>query len=551
MLTRLHIRNYGIIAEVDIRFADQLTIITGETGAGKSILLGALGLLLGRRADTKVLFNAEEKCVVEGFFRVTGLDLEAFFHENDLDYADECLIRREINTSGKSRAFINDTPVTLDVLRDLSAQLVELHQQFDTLDLNRESFQLTLLDALAGQLPQKEAYRDEYQQYSQLKTKLGRLKNALQQQRNEQDYLAFQLEELEKAGFQAGEQEALEQEQEVLSRTEEIQRVLNALDQAVSSGEFPVEDVLSQLVGDMSRLRNIHPGMEEIAMRLDALYAEIKDISNDASRLADQMESDPARLQEVDERLALLFRLMQKHQAADLEELLSIQAGFEEKLARFSEDTVEIERLEAAIRSHEDSLTKKAEALTAQRKKASPVLSERVQTLLNEMSMPYAILQIDIRPTGVLGPDGQDQVAYLFTANKGAAPKPLKDVASGGELSRLALSLKSVVAGALALPTLIFDEIDTGISGNVSLKMGAIIHQLARKHQVICITHSPQIASRADLHFYVHKNDVGSHTTTEIRELHPDERRYELAKMLSGDPPTDAALQNAEELLRL
>lgn len=550
MLSRLHIRNYGIIAEVDIRFSDNLSIITGETGAGKSILLGALGLLLGRRADTKVLFDPDQKCIVEGYFQVGEYGLEDFFRENELDYEPECIIRREINTSGKSRAFVNDTPVTLDILRDLSAQLVELHQQFDTLDLNRESFQLTLLDALAGQLPEKEKYQNEYQKYTKLKNKLARLENEIQQARNEQDYLQFQFEELTTADFQPGEQDELELEQEVLSKAEEIQQLLGNMDQALTSGEYPVEDQLGTILSELNRLRSIHPGIEDLASRLDSLVAELKDISSEASRLSNQIDMDPARLQEVDERIALLYRLMQKHQAADLDELLEVQSGFEEKIQRFSEDTAELDQLAKAISEHEKSLKKQAEQLSANRKKIAPELSKKVEGLLNEMSMPHAILEIDFREKEQLGPDGTDQVAYLFTANKGTTPKLLKDVASGGELSRLALSLKSVVAGALSLPTLIFDEIDTGISGDVSLKMGNIIYQLARKHQVICITHSPQIAARADLHLFVHKDSEGKFTRTQIRALENEDRRVELAKMLSGDPPSQAALENAAELLK-
>lgn len=549
MLSRLHIRNYGIIEEVDIAFSEQLSIITGETGAGKSILLGALGLLLGRRADSKALFDENAKCVVEGYFQIAALDLREFFETNDLDYADECLIRREINSSGKSRAFINDSPVTLDLLRELTGQLVELHQQFDTLDLNREGFQLLLLDALGGQLKDLSAYRDCYRRYSGVHQRLESLRAEQQRQLNEQDYLNFQLEELETADFHEGEQEALEQEQEVLSRTGEIRQLLASMTHHLSEGEQSVEDLLSGMLGEISRLRSVHPDLEELGRRLESVFEELRDISTESGRVADQMEANPERLQEVDDRLALLFRLMQKHQAADLGELLELQAGFREKLEAFSQSHEEIERLSRELAALESELRERAERLSAKRKETAPHLAGRVADLLTEMSMPHAVLQIAIREKDRPGPDGADQVQYLFTANKGSAPKPLKDVASGGELSRLALSLKSVVAGALALPTLIFDEIDTGISGHVSMKMGQILHQLARKHQVICITHSPQIAARADRHFFVHKNDSGAQTTTEIRTLEAEERRRELAVMLSGDPPTDAAIRNAEELL--
>lgn len=549
MLSRLHIRNYGIIEEVDIAFSEQLSIITGETGAGKSILLGALGLLLGRRADSKALFDENAKCVVEGYFQIAALDLREFFEANDLDYADECLIRREINSSGKSRAFINDSPVTLDLLRELTGQLVELHQQFDTLDLNREGFQLLLLDALGGQLKDLSAYRDCYRRYIGVHQRLESLRAEQQRQLNEQDYLNFQLEELETADFHEGEQEALEQEQEVLSRTGEIRQLLASMTHHLSEGEQSVEDLLSGMLSEMSRLRSVHPDLEELGRRLESVFEELRDISTESGRVADQMEANPERLQEVDDRLALLFRLMQKHQAADLGELLELQAGFREKLEAFSQSHEEIERLSKELAALESELRERAERLSAKRKETAPHLAGRVADLLAEMSMPHAVLQIAIREKDRPGPDGADQVQYLFTANKGSAPKPLKDVASGGELSRLALSLKSVVAGALALPTLIFDEIDTGISGQVSMKMGQILHQLARKHQVICITHSPQIAARADRHFFVHKNDSGAQTTTEIRTLEAEERRRELAVMLSGDPPTDAAIRNAEELL--
>jgi DNA repair protein RecN (Recombination protein N) len=551
MLSRLKISNYGIIAAVDIDFADQLNIITGETGAGKSILLGALGLLLGRRADTKVLFDESKKCVVEGVFRIGALKLQPFFDAHDLDYGDECIIRREISTSGKSRAFINDTPVTLDILRDLSAQLVELHQQFDTLDLNRESFQLTLLDALAGQLDRVADFHEKYAAYSRKRQRLQDLQASLQEQRNQQDYLQFQYEELEKAAFASDEQEQLESDQTLLSSSEDIRSALGQLEQSMTGGEFPVEDQLGAINSELSRIRHVHPKLEELAARMDSVHAEIKDIGAEAERLMEDFEYDPARLQEIDERLALLYRLLQKHQVADLGELLEVQERFEAQLNQYSENDRDIEILKKEVDALNGALLEEAGVLSQARKKIAPKLSERVMEQLAELSMPNAVLDINIETKKELGPNGIDKVVYLFSANKGTAPKPLKDVASGGELSRLALSLKSIVAGALALPTLIFDEIDTGISGQVSLKMGGILKSLADQHQVICITHTPQIAARASRHFNVRKDELGATTRTEITVLDGEARTLELAKMLSGDPPSPAALQNAAELQEL
>ncbi len=551
MITHLHIHNYAIIQEMDIDLARGLNIITGETGAGKSILLGATGLILGNRADTKAQFNKGEKTVVEGVFEIPKADFEEFFREQDLDFEPETIIRREINASGKSRAFINDTPVTLKTLQELSNQLVDLHQQFDTLEMQEERFQLRALDALAGHGKLLGAYRNDYLQYRRITALLEQKKQEEADAIREKDFLRFQLDEFEKIDLQPGELKELENEQALLEHSEKMTEVLGQAIFLVDEGEQPVTSALKEV---LTRIRNIKSGVrifDDLGTELDRITIDLEEWSRNAQKLADQMERNPHRLDEVRSRLDSVYQLMRKHQAVDDAELFQVLDKIRKKLKAIGSLGAEIEELEMKRSGLEASLEITSRKLTDQRKEVAKQFEKEVLKLLAELHMGNARLEVSINPSENYLPTGKDKVEFLFSANKGGTLLPIRKVASGGELSRLSLCIKSVVAGKMELPTLIFDEIDAGISGEVAHKMGLIIQSLAEKHQIIMITHSPQIASKATTHFFVRKKELEDKTVAVIDLLENRERVNEIAKMLSGDPPTDAAIQNARELLKL
>ncbi|MCR9101456.1 MAG: DNA repair protein RecN [bacterium] len=549
MIERLHIRNYAIIEELTIDFSKGLTIITGETGAGKSILLGALGLVMGRRADIKSLYNLDTKCTIEGFFNVEAYDLQRFFDEHDLDFDPQVVIRREITPSGKSRAFVNDTPVTLNVLQDLSSTLIDLHQQFDNLDIHKISFQLRLLDALAENRPLLARYQSLFSAYQrdqkQLKTLIGRQ----QQSAKELEFLQFQLEEFNTAELVDGEQEELEEELSRLTNAEDIKRTLAASFQQLSESEVSVIGQMEELTQAIKSVSSFDRRIEGLYGRFSGLVEELRDVAQEFESIADETEHDPERTQEVQERLDMIYRLQNKHQVASIKELLDIQSDLQQQLDDIGDLSQEIERLQRSTQEQRQQLEAMAEELSTRRHSVVGGFENKVEQMLAQLSMQHAKLKVDISRTEDLEPTGFDEVNFLFAANKGGRLQLIKDVASGGELSRLTLVVKSLVASAIPLPTLIFDEIDTGISGDVALKMGSILRQLSNEHQVVSITHSPQIASKANAHYFVYKKEKEDRTVTEVRPLEMEGRVYAIATMLSQDPPSESAINTAKELL--
>jgi DNA repair protein RecN (Recombination protein N) len=551
MIKRLHIRNYAIIELLDIDFAKGLTIITGETGAGKSILLGALGLIMGDRADTKSLYNQEEKCVIEGVFDLNGHDLNEFFSEHDLDYETEVVVRRELTPSGKSRAFVNDSPVTLKVLQDLSAELIDLHQQFDTLDIHNLSFQLRMIDALAGNKERLIQYRKLYKDYSEKQRRLEELLRRNEQSTKEMEFIQFQLEEFNKAELSAGEQEALEEELTRLTHAEDIKRTLSFAFDALTENEQSIVGQMHSLGNALVSIGKYAPKLGEYSDRFANMIFELREMSNEFEKIADQTDHDPERILEAQQRLDLIYRLQKKHIVATVDDLLNIQSNLEQQLAGFADLGNEIGELRHKIAEQETHLFQMADDLADRRQAVIPTYEDKIVEMLGQLAMPYAQLKIETRKLDALGPTGLDEVQFMFAANRGSRLQQIKDVASGGELSRLALVTKSLVASSIPLPTLIFDEIDAGISGDVALKMGNILRNLSNEHQVVTITHSPQVASKADRHYFVFKVDKPERTVTNVRLLSNEDRIRAIAVMLSQSPPSDSAMENARELLGL
>lgn len=549
MIQTLSIHNYALISHLEIQFSENLSIITGETGAGKSIILGALGLILGKRADSKVLFNQEEKCVVEAVCDIRAYQLQELFQEEDVDYEEETVIRREILPSGKSRAFINDTPVKIQTLERLSHALIDLHQQFDTLDIQTTSFQTNVIDALSGQKVGLKAYQKDYKAYEQLRKELEEVKRRNAEAENTAEFVAFQLKELKKARLVRGEQEQLEGQQKQLENAEEIQA---ALAQAVRGLSYNDQSISSQLTDLMRPLVNIlefHPKLTPLYEQLEKIRSEVEDVAAYLQEVGDETEYDAGKLEEVNTRINIIYRLLKKHNAVDVNELLAMQESLQAKLDNKSNLGERITQLENEIAQAELKLRQQAAVLSKNRRATAPSFEAKIQELLTQLSMPHARLEVEIIPDQALNIYGTDNLQFLFSANKGGRMESIKQVASGGEMSRLALCIKSLVANAIPLPTLIFDEIDAGVSGEVARQMAAILKELSTDHQVITITHSPQIAAKANKHFFVHKSVQGDRTYTAIKEMSYEERLLEIAKMLSGNPPTEAAKANAMELI--
>jgi DNA repair protein RecN (Recombination protein N) len=549
MLKRLHIRNYALIDEIDIHFSERLTIITGETGAGKSILLGALGLVMGERADSKVFYNDTEKCVVEATFDVSSYDLKSFFDEHELDYDSEVFIRREVSPAGKSRAFVNDTPVNNQVLQRLTETLVDLHQQFDTLDIHNVNFQLRMIDALADNAVLLKEYQSGYRRYATDRKKLAEYIGLSESGSKEMDFLRFQLEELQQAALTAGEQDAMENELAKLTGAEEIKVAYAAAFSHLIEGEQNVISQLQSIARSFQNTRKLSADLSSLSERFEALIVDLQDIGRVCDRIAEKTEHDPERIMELQDRLNIIYKLQKKHSVSSVEELLEIQARLEDQTSGYTDLGEVIAKLEKEIAAQEAVLREKASVLSTRRKGVTEGFETRVHGMLEQLSMPHARLKVEINDTAQLTATGLDDVQFLFASNVGSRFLPIRDVASGGELSRLTLCTKSLVADAIPLPTLIFDEIDTGISGDVSLKMGHILKELSERHQVVSITHTPQIASRADAHYFVYKTVDGNRTITRIRLLNHDERIRSIAVMLSGNPPSESALATARELL--
>ena len=549
MLTRLSINNYAIIDELEIDFSGKLSIITGETGAGKSIIIGALGLILGERADSSSLVNKEKKCIVEGTFSGNSKkQVTDFLKANELDAEEELVLRREIGTNGKSRAFINDTPVNLVQLQQLSSLLIDLHQQFDTLELGETDFQRQVLDALAGQLSLVEEYQLQYRQWLQLRKETEELKAQQQQFEKEADYNRFQFTELEEAAFRENELEETEAELKLLNNSEGIKAALAKTYFDLRESETPVVQQLKILLNQLNAFSSYHPDLPVLLQRLQSAQVELQDIADDVDRISNHINYDPDRIEQLNERLSLGYKLQKKHDVSSTAELLMIQKELEEKLQAVLNIEETIQQKEKETNRLLAEAKKTAEKITTERNKQVKTLEDKVNKLLVQVGMPNAKLKVLVQPAD-LSSSGADAIEFLFDANRSGQFQPVRKVASGGELSRLMLCIKSLVAQSIDLPTLIFDEIDTGISGEAARQVGIIMKELAAKRQVICITHQPQIAGKADAHFFVYKEIVKDKVKTNIKQLTTEERITAIAKMLSGEKPTAAAMENAREMV--
>jgi DNA repair protein RecN (Recombination protein N) len=549
MLQRIQIQNYAIIDALSIDFFQRLNVITGETGAGKSILMGALSLILGDRADTMVLLQRDKKCVVEGVFALGGRkEAIAFLRANDLDTDEEVVIRREIAPSGKSRAFVNDTPVNLEQLRQLSSLLVDLHRQFDTLQLGEGRFQLEVLDALAGQGEALSAYRAGYRDWQSAARELATLREQQAQFDKERDYNKFLFDELEEAALRENELEELDQELKLLNNSEGIKTALSKIYSELQEGEQPLVQQLRILQHTMEGYAIYDPELAGLSERMSSVQIELQDIAEEVDRVNDRVHYDPRRIETINERLSMGYKLMKKHGVQTTVQLLEISRQLEHKLRDSQQVDAGIAAGEKEVQRLLQEVRKKASVLTKGRQAQAHPLEEQVNRLLKQVGMPNARLKVQVE-TVEPGADGMDAVEFLFDANRSNRYEPIRKVASGGELSRLMLCIKSLVAESIDLPTLIFDEIDTGISGEAARQVGIILKSLASRRQVICITHQPQIAGKADAHYFVYKAVKGGTIQTNIRLLSQEERITTIAQMLSGEKPTAAALENAREMV--
>jgi DNA repair protein RecN (Recombination protein N) len=551
VLRSLHVSNYAIIDRVDLRFSKQLSIITGETGAGKSILVGALSLLLGQRADGSSLYDKSKPCILEAVFDVSSYRLQPFFAEHDLDYDAECIIRREINVHGKSRAFVNDTPVTLEVLRELSSNLVDLHHQHETLELASHAFQMDAVDAYAQHVPQVIAFQAGYDDLQALQRDLDALRNSHAEAQRELDYQIFQYNELTEANLSPGEQESLETELETLTHSEEIYASLDAARELISEGESSLSSMMNRLESALRRSARYDPRVGELLRRLESSRIEIDDVATEIYRMQQSAENDPARREVVMERLDVIFRLQKKYRVSTVDELITRRDELARQIRSIEGADESISRMELEMGAKQDELLTRAKELSSARSKAASKLEKNVTAMLPSVGLPHAVFKVELAAGEEIGPNGMNTVRFVFSANPGTVPLDIRKVASGGELSRLLLAIKSLIARSLSLPTLVFDEIDEGISGEVAKKIGSLLRGLSSMHQVICITHLPQIAAQGHAHFYVYKEVKAGRTLTFVRSLEAPERVVEIAKMLSGERPTTAALENARELLTL
>ncbi len=549
MLNTLLVRNYALIRHLEIEFREGLTIITGETGAGKSILIGALGLLLGNRADTSVLKDKDKKCFVEGSFRIGSYDLEDFFRENDLDYEDPVILRREIAPGGKSRAFINDTPVNLPLVRELGIRLVDIHSQHHNLSLQDHRFQLTVVDTVAGNQDLLASCREQFRSYKDLGNRLSDLRERARQAQTDLDYLSFQFNQLDEAKLSEDEQESLEQELQMLDHAEEITRNLLLVHSVLDGEEGSVRDLLQKALQAFASIRNYYPAATELGERIESAWIELKDIAAGAESDGNTMELDPARQQLVRERLDLLYSLMQKHGVKEISELMHIRDELDAKIADISSYDEQIASLEKDWKDARVSLEKITGELSSIRKKILPEIEKEVNGMLRMLGIPNARFRISIQAMPDFSTNGKDEVEFLFSANKQMPPREISKVASGGELSRLMLSIKSLLSDSLELPTIIFDEVDSGVSGEIADKVGSIMKKMSTGKQIINITHLPQVAGKGQHHFLVYKSEESGEERTGIRLLENEERVLEIARMLSGEELTDAAISNARELM--
>jgi len=548
MLQKLYIQNYAIIDEININFSKNLNVITGETGAGKSILMGAVSLILGERAETASLRDNNKKCIVEGHFFTTNNLIKSFLSTNELDNGEELILRREIAANGKSRAFINDTPVNLNQLKELSSLLVDLHQQFDTLELGDRNFQREILDALAGNGVLLADFKQNFAFYLDKKNQLNILKKQQQEANLTLDYNRFLFNELDAVGLKENELEELDVELKLLSNAEEIKQQLSNIYFELKENEQPIVQQLKSLANKLHSLKQFHTGIEELENRLQSAQYEIADIADSIDGINNSVKYNPERLQLINDKIAVGYKLLKKHNVSSTKELLEIKESLELKLNDVLNIGESIAANEKAVQLLLDQCNKMAEVISVNRHKAINPLVEKVNALLAKVGMPNAVIKIDIS-TVPLHQYGKDNIVFLFDANKSCRFEPLSKVASGGELSRIMLCIKSLVAEKLQLPVLIFDEIDTGISGEAARQVAIIMKELSGTHQVMTITHQPQIAAKASAHYFVFKSEKANKIITSIRRLTNDERVSTIAQMLAGENPTPIALKNAKEMI--
>ena len=552
MLQSLYIQNYALIDTLDICFDTGFSVITGETGAGKSIILGAIGLLLGQRADSKAIKNGANRCIVEARFNISEYRMEAFFEENDLEYdKNECILRRELLASGKSRAFINDVPASLTQMKELGEKLIDVHSQHQNLLLNKEGFQLGVIDLVAQNEKVLLDYKKLYSSYKECCRKLEETIEEAEKNKADEDYVRFQLEQLEEARLYEGEQEELEQEAELLSHAEEIKAGLYKVNETFSSEEQGILPVLKEALNTLRGLNSIYPATEELSDRLENSYIELKDIELEIDRHNENIEFNPERLEIVNERLNLIYSLQQKHRVKTVNELLEIREAYQTRLNAITSSEDLIAELTEKKEKLSRQVIKLAAELTKQRKSAAKEIEKQMQSRLIPLGMPNIQFKVELTPDKEPDANGMDKVAFLFSANKNSALQNVATVASGGEIARVMLSIKALIAGTMNLPTIIFDEIDTGVSGEIAEKMACIMQEMGQNgRQVISITHLPQIASLGSAHYKVYKKDNETETTSHIRKLTEEERVEEIAHMLSGSTLTEAAINNAKALLK-
>jgi DNA repair protein RecN (Recombination protein N) len=548
MLRHLFIQNYALIRRLEFIPSPHLNVITGETGAGKSILLGAIGLLTGNRADTRVLLNANEKCITEGVFDIRAYGLQPLFEEEGLDYADQTIIRREISPSGKSRAFVNDTPVNLEVLKRLGAQLMDIHSQHETLELGTHAFQLRLIDAFAGHEELLRTYRQHFYAYQQARKHMEEMRQRAEALRKESDYLHFQWDELNRAALEAGEQERWENELKILEHAEEIKSRIQAVLGRLSYTEFASINSLREARQMLQGISAYSADCENLVNRLSGVLAELNDIVDELEKLDQRTEVDPQRAEQIQERLDLIYRLQQKHRVRNVEELITIREELAQKVSEVDSLDESLEAAEKHYQHAERIMKQAAEDLSRSRQQVFVQLCKKAVDLLAELGMPQARLRVDHRKTDP-GITGADRIEFLFSANKGMDVRPVQAVASGGEFSRLMFAFKYIMAERSEMPTLLLDELDTGVSGETAIRLGRLMHHMARRHQLIAITHLPQIAAQADRHFFAFKESDGNRTVTTLRQLEDQERIEAIARMIGGDKPSPSAIASAREML--
>lgn len=557
MLKELHIRNFALIDSLDIDFESGFSVITGETGAGKSIVLGAIGLLMGQRADTKAIKTGAQKCSIEAHFNLSTYDMKKWFDENEIDFdADDCIIRRELTASGKSRGFINDTPASVHQMKELGEMLMDVHSQHQNLLLQKEDFQLNTVDIIAHNTKEREAYTKAFHELHAAEKALAELKESISENQKNEDFMRFQLDELTAANLVAGEQEELEQEQDSASHTEEIKSALYTADTLLNGDNNDIISNLKQVCGSIESITSVFPQVEELSERLESAYIEIKDIASDINSALDDVEFDPNRLEYINDRLDTLYSLEKKYSKSTVEELIEERDRLQRAIDAIDNSDEELKEQTAKVVSLRKEAMQLAEALTKTRAKAAKTVEEEIHKRLTALGMPNVQFAVELTcnksdDSSHLTKDGQDKIAFMFSANKGMALRPVSQVASGGEIARVMLSLKAMISGAVKLPTIIFDEIDTGVSGKMAEKMAEIMKEMGEANrQVISITHLPQIASKGSCHYKVEKHDTESGTTSLMRRLNDEERVQEIAQMLSGENITEAALTNARELLK-